>query len=96
MDIESYVNNKKNLIKSNEKYNFENEKLCFQAFYCACMFESDLDILKEIITTQMENILKFSNCNNINPLRSGYILACKFNKNIDIIKYFTNYKIFYY
>ena len=49
MNLEQYVANKKYQVDIHIQKHFENEELPYQAYYYACMLESDVNVLKTII-----------------------------------------------
>ena len=85
MNIEQYVDNKKYLVDIYLRKNFEKEELGYQAYYIACMFESDVNILKLIIKKKyLIDVYK--------PVadHNAFVLACLRNPNVNIIKFLVN------
>ena len=84
MNLEQYVANKKYQVDIHIQKHFEKEELPYQAYYYACMMESDVNVLKTIIKKYFIDVKKLV----VNM--SAFYLACLFNKKVNIIKFFVN------
>ena len=67
MNIEQYVANKKYLVGTSFALAFEKEELRYQAYFYACMFENDVNVLKIIIRKHFIDVYK--------PVMIGMLLS---------------------
>lgn len=84
VNLETYVEKHFFKLSSREKYLIQNVNIESKAFFLACYFEQNVNIIKSIIHENVVNVHKTDLNNN-----NGLIYACEKNK-IHVIKYLVD------